>query len=616
MMDVRCVLTSLTPVARAVAAKLAFCTVLARALSAGAETILIEDAPFPMPPIVVAEFPSRDFRIDDYGAKQDGSKCTDALVQAMEACAKSGGGRVVVPGGEWVTGAVRFRSNCELHLGAGAKLVFTDDPEDYPEVFTSWEGTECYNHSPLIYAYGCTNVAITGTGLIEPRMRRWSEEWAGYDAKQLAATKQLYFWGATNAVLKARRMMALDSARARPHLIQFNRCQNVLLDGFRINGSPFWLIHLYHSENCIVRNLSTYARGLNSDGLDIEMTRNVLVENCRFDQGDDGIVLKAGRNADAWRIDRPTENVVIRNCDMASSHSLLGIGSELSGGIRNVWVKDCKVEMAFSLLKIKTGRRRGGFVHNVFVEDCTADDVGSVFNLTTVYMAQYSQVPDFEIRYTDIAGIHLKNLSCNRAKTGVSLHGDVHRPARGIEMDNVRIGEATERLVCIENCQDVRMDRLVLSSPDRSRRRIAEIELAKEDSLDCLPPSYAKAIGFLKRRDLASLPVGRHAIDGDDVVAEISDVTTTPFSQTEKHEVLDKDHDILYFIVDGEENMFEVGESFSFRWVGPSVVLVVPAGMVHSPHHTNKGPKRLRVCAIKIRVADSWNDSTRKALSS
>ncbi len=561
-----------------------------------------DPVPFQMPAIPVAVIPSRDFRITDYGAKPGGSNAAVAFSEAFASAERAGGGRVVVPRGEWVAGAIHFRSNCALHFEDGAKLVFSDDPADYPEVFTTWEGIECYNHSPLIYAFGCTNVAITGKGLIEPRMKRWSEEWAGYDAKQMAATRELYLWGATNAPMNVRRLMALDGARARPHLIQFNRCANVLLDGFRVNGSPFWLIHLYHSENCIVRNLSTYARGLNNDGLDIDMTRNVLVENCRFDQGDDGIVLKAGRNADAWRLGRPTENVVVRNCDLASSHSLLGIGSELSGGIRNVWVTDCKVETAFNLLKIKTGRRRGGFVRDVWVENCTADDVGSVFSLTTVYAAQYAKFPDFEIRYTDISGIRLKNISCNRARLGVDLKGEVNHPARGIEIANIRIGEVTEGLSRVENCEEVRIDGLALGTPDRARRWIREAELDKADAIARLSPSYAKAIAFLRRPDLGELPLGRYPIDGEKVVAEISEVTTSRFSPTDKRAVRDQERDLLYFIVDGEEEMMEIGESFAFHWVWRPLVVVIPAGTVHSPHHTNKGPRRLRVCVIGIKA--------------
>ena len=571
--------------------------------------IAISGVPFDMPVLREWICPPRDFPIADYGARTGGPMCTEAFARAMAACERAGGGRVVVPRGEWVTGAIHFGSGCALHLEEGARIVFTDDPADYPEVFTTWEGTECHNHSPLLYAFGCTNVAITGKGLIEPRMRRWSEEWAGYDVKQMAATRELYHWGATNAPMNVRRLMALDGARARPHLIQFNRCRNVVLDGFRIHGAPFWLIHLYQSENCIVRSLSTYARGLNNDGLDIEMTRNVLVENCRFDQGDDGVVLKAGRNADAWRLNRPTENVVVRNCDMASSHSLVGIGSELSGGIRNVWVVNCWAETVFDLLKVKTGRRRGGFVRDVFVENCTADDVGTVFNLTTVYTAQYAKFPDFEIRYTDIEGIRLKNITCNRAKKGLSLHGDVHRPARGIEVSDVRIGSVTDSLSDIENCRRVKIAGLECGEPDPMRRWVEEAELDKAESLARISAGHAKAVAFLRRSDLGALPLGRHEIDGNGVVAEISEVVTTPFSATGKQAVRDEENDLMYFIVDGEEEMFEVGESFAFHWVWRPLVLLVPAGTVHSPHHTNKGPKRLRVCVIRIGKRPETHDN-------
>lgn len=569
------------------------------AATPGYRTCVITGAPFEMPVLKEYVPPKRDFAITAYGATP-GKKCTESFARAMAECERSGGGRVVVPPGTWSTGAVHLRSNCALHLEAGAVLAFTDDPGDYPEVFTSWEGTECYNHSPLIYAFGCTNVAITGKGLIEPVMRRWSEEWAGYRPKQMAATRELYHWGATNAPVAVRRLMSLDGAKARPHLIQFNRCRNVLMEDFRINGSPFWLVHVYHSENCIVRGISMYARSLNSDGLDIEMTRNVLVENCRFNQGDDGIVLKSGRNADAWRLNRPTENVVVRNCDLGSSHSLLGIGSELSGGVRNVWVTDCRVDVAFNMVQIKTGRRRGGFVRNIWVENCTADDVGSVFNLTTVYKAQYTKFPDFEIRYTDIDGVHIRNVSCNRARTGVMIRGDVNRPARNIEVCDVRIGSVTDSLSVVENCHNVKIRGLELGEPDPKRRWVMQEAIDKADSIARLSPEYAKAIAFLRRADIGSLPLGRHEIDGDKVSAEIVEATTTYFPPKPGEIVRDDKHDLVYYIVDGEEAMFETGEEFAFRWVWRPSVFVVPAGMVHSPYHTNKGPKTIRVCEIKI----------------
>lgn len=174
-----------------------------------------------------------------------------------------------------------------------------------------------------------------------------------------------------------------------------NRVRGVLLDGFRIRESPFWTIHLYHSENCVVRHLNTFAHGHNNDGVDIEMTRNVLVEDCFFDQGDDGIVIKAGRNQDAWRLNRPTENVVVRNCEFVFAHSLLGIGSELSGGVRNIWMHHCKIGSSYNLLYVKTNRRRGGFVENVWIEDIDTESVRSaLFGLKTDVLYQWANFPD------------------------------------------------------------------------------------------------------------------------------------------------------------------------------------------------------------------------------
>lgn len=431
-----------------------------------AATLQVE-APFGKYGIEVPEFGDRAFSIAEFGAKADGTKCTEAFAAAMAACERAGGGRVVVPKGSWLTGAVRFRNNCDLHLEEGATLEFTDDPADYPEVHTTWEGIECYNHSPLLFAYGVTNVAITGKGTIAPRMDFW-RTWFARPPEHMKATERLYYWCSTNAALSARRLLGLDRAHMRPHLIQFNRCGNVLLDGFRIRESPFWMIHLYHSENCVVRNLDTYAHGHNNDGVDVDMTKNVLIENCRFDQGDDGVVLKAGRNADAWRLNRCTENVVVRDCDMINSHSLLGIGSELSGGVRNVWMTRCTVADTYSMLRIKTGPRRGGFVENVWIDHCHGKRTIRVFNIFTKYCAQWGAFPDFELRRTRIRNINVSDCEAELAAVGLELEGDERLPPSGIRVRNVKIGRVVRALTEVSNCTDVKIDGLVLEPAGKS----------------------------------------------------------------------------------------------------------------------------------------------------
>ena len=555
---------------------LALCGVFSFALSAGAETIRIDDAPFPMPPIVVAEFPSRDFRIDDYGAKPDGSKCTDALAQAMEACAKSGGGRVVIPRGEWLTGAVRFRSNCNLFLEDGAILAFTDDPMDYPRVETTWEGVECLAHSPLLYAYACTNVAITGKGLVAPRMDRW-KKWFGRPPAHQYATECLYHWCSTNAPLSARDVMAIPGSNVRPHLIQFNRCQNVLLDGFRIRESPFWMIHLYHSENCIVRNLETYAHGANNDGVDVDMTRNVLIENCKFDQGDDGICLKAGRNADAWRLGRPTENVVIRNCDLVKSHSLMGIGSELSGGIRNVWMTRCKVQTTGGLLRIKTNRRRGGFVENVWIDHCQGGVARWVLGIDTDVLFQWRNFPDYEIRHTRIRNLFMDEIDCEQAVNGFELLGDSRLPPENIEVKNVRIGRVTKAFKTVKNCRNVRFENVAEPKADPSFPWPYLEHFSNADRIAEKSPLYAKAVRFATRKDIATLVDGTYDL-GDGVVATMGKEEFKPY-QAAVYKT-DFDHDTIVVLPDElSVERFLVGKYGTEFATWDQYIAVFPAGV-------------------------------------
>ena len=474
------------------------------AISLVASLLTIPEAPFGRFEVAVPEFSVREFSISDFGAKE-GLKATDAFAAAMAECEKSGGGRVVVPPGKWLTGAVHFRNNCNLFLAEGATLEFTDDPSDYPEVFTTWEGVECWNHSPLLYAYGVTNIAITGRGTIAPRMDRW-RTWFVRTPGHNAAKERLYYWCSTNAPTGARRFQDLDSARMRPHLIQFNRCGRILLDGFRIRESPFWMIHLYHSEDCVLRNLNTFARGHNNDGVDIDMTKRVLVENCTFDQGDDGIVLKAGRNADGWRLGRCTENVVVRDCNLVNCHSLLGIGSELSGGVRNVWATRCSVSDTFSMLRLKTGPRRGGFVENIYMDHCRGERMIRVFNIFTKYgshyRSQWGRFPDFELRCTRIRNINISDCVAKYASWGVQLAGDEKMPAETIRVRNVKVGRVFTALAEVENCEDVEINGLVLGKssdyPFEPRRFEASGDSAEKFADD---GRWSELIGQVKPGD-------------------------------------------------------------------------------------------------------------------
>lgn len=421
-------------------------------------------APFRMPKIKEASFPKKDFSIADFGAValKDNSFGEDAEVgpldsalviqtnmraisEAISACNASGGGRVVVPKGVWLTGAIHLKDNVNLHLCEGSELLFSDDPKYYlPAVMSSWEGFECYNYSPLVYAFDCENIALTGTGTLRSKMAHW-RTWFDRPPAHLDALKRLYTMG-SNGVPVTQRQMAEGENNMRPHLIQFNRCRRVLLDSIHIRESPFWCIHMYMCDGGIARNLDVRAHGHNNDGIDLDMTRNFLVENCRFDQGDDAVVIKSGQNQDAWRLHSPSENIVVRNCHVVQGHTLLGLGSELSGGIRNVYLHDCQVDDAVKrLFFLKTNHRRGGFVKNVWMSGIKVRKAKRVFEIDTDVLYQWRDiVPTYETRITEIDGLHLKDISCEEADAVYEIKGDSRLPARNITLENISVDKVND----------------------------------------------------------------------------------------------------------------------------------------------------------------------------
>ncbi len=395
----------------------------------------------------------RDFAITDYGAVE-GRLSTASFSAAISACEQAGGGRIVVPSGLWLTGAIRLGSNCCLHLEQGATLEFTDDPQAYlPAVRTAWEGIECLNYSPLVYAFGATNVAITGSGLLTARTDRWaswySREWG---EGQKAAQKKLIAWGAADVPVAERDLTRIPDARMRPQFIGFNRCRGVRLEGFRLRQSPFWCIHMLHCEDVVLRHLDVYARGSNTDGANFESTRRVLVEDCVFDQGDDVICCKSGRDRDGRRRGVPTEGVLVRRCEARGGHGLFTMGSELSGGVRNVTMEDCTVTGPLqTLLNVKTRPTRGGFVENVVFRCVRAADVGNAMVNVSTRNAQWAHLEDgLERILTRIDGLTVEDVRAGRVGRVLNVQGD---PALPISRLSVRAvsAETAESADVVEN---------------------------------------------------------------------------------------------------------------------------------------------------------------------
>ncbi|AWV98273.1 glycoside hydrolase family 28 protein [Arcticibacterium luteifluviistationis] len=403
------------------------------------------DVPFEMEAIKVPNFSAfESLSILDFGAEAGNQqKNTEAIAKAISQANKNGGGRVIIPSGEWLTGPIHFKSNVELHLSEGSVLLFSDKPEDYlPAVHTSWEGMECYNYSPLIYAYESQNIAITGTGELKAKMDVW-EKWFARPAPHMNSLKHLYTMASTGVPVEERQMVN-DSSHLRPHFIQFNRCENVLMEGVTVTNSPFWTIHPYLSKDVVIRNINVYAHGHNNDGVDPEMSQNVLIENCIFDQGDDAVSIKSGRNQDAWRLNTPSKNIVLRNLTVKNGHELVALGSELSGGIENVFVDNCEVlegAKLSHLLFIKTNERRGGYVKNIFINNVKSGKIDKgVLGIETDVLYQWRDlVPTYERRLTPISNIFLTNIKSADVKFVSRILGQEELPVENISLKNVSV---------------------------------------------------------------------------------------------------------------------------------------------------------------------------------
>lgn len=472
--------------ARAVAMALAAAGATAVASDATPQVLAVRHeeiavkAPFPMPPIRVPVFPKRDFPITAFGARAGGAFNNRAAIhKAIDACHRAGGGRVVIPSGEWLTGALRLKSHVDLHLAEGAVLRFSDRSEDcLPAVQTSWEGWECFNYSPLVYAFACENTGISGSGTLEARMDRW-QPWMKRPPAHLDALKRLYTMGSTGVPVD-QRQMAKGENHLRPQFIQFNRCRNVRIEGVRIRNSPFWTLHLLLCDSVLVRGVDISARGHNNDGIDPEATRNLLVEDCRFDQGDDAIAIKSGTNHDGWRLNTPSENIVIRRCTVLAGHQLVAIGSELSGGVRNVFIQDCRFvgkARPDHLLFIKTNRRRGGFVETIVMENIEAAGAKSgVLGIETDVLYQWrTLVPAYEERLTRIRGISVRGIKVGETATPFRILGDALEPVREITLEDISIGSVRGRARHFEHATGIHEKNIklgtLIETPDPVNRK-------------------------------------------------------------------------------------------------------------------------------------------------
>ena len=372
----------------------------------------------------------------DFGAKGDGKKdCKPAFDKAMRQAAKQKNGmHLVVPKGEYlVCGPIHLVSNIHLELQEGATVRFSPKPDYYlPIVPTSWEGTFCQNYSPFIYGYKLKNVAITGKGTIDGDASETFAKWRDNQKADLQLSRKMNHEETPIAQRNFGKGHIL-----RPQLIQLFDCEGITLSDFFMTNSPFWCVHLLMSENIVCRALRYDAKLVNNDGIDPEMSRNILIEDVDFNNGDDNVAVKAGRDNDGWK-GRPTENIVIRNCRFKGLHGVV-MGSEMSGGIQNVVIENCTYNGYCKRgFYVKTNPNRGGFVKNIYLRNVEFDEVEDLFYVTSLYANEGLD----DNHYANVRNIHVDNMRCRKVRqAAIVLQGTEAMPLRDITFNNVEVGE-------------------------------------------------------------------------------------------------------------------------------------------------------------------------------
>lgn len=402
-------------------------------------------------------FADRTYSITKYGAspKATARQNQKAINKAIAICSMAGGGRVVVPEGTWHTGAIRLKSHVNLVIEKGATLFFDFDRDLYPLVETRWEGLDCMNYSPLIYAYKETDIAITGEGTLDGNGS--DETWWLMSGKRIknkdiiVEERQQNPGGRADLLKMAEEGVPLEKRvfgkgkGLRPQLVNLNQCDGILIEGVTMLRSPFWVMHPLLSKNITVRNVKVHNDGPNGDGCDPEACENVLIEKCVFDTGDDCIAIKSGRNEDGREggkgryAGRPSKNIIVRDCVMKDGHGGVVVGSEISGGCNNVFVENCQMDSPNleRILRIKTNSARGGVIEDIYMRNVVVGQCKeAVLKINLDYepkeMAQRGHYPT-------VRNVYMENVTCQKSKYGVMVIGFNDRTnVQNINLTNCR----------------------------------------------------------------------------------------------------------------------------------------------------------------------------------
>ncbi len=406
--------------------------------------------------IQIPVFPDTIYNISDYGAKGDSATdCKPAFEAAMNACKSSNGGKIVVPKGIYLLkGPIHFVSNTNLHLEEGAILKFDSEAKNYlPVVQTSWEGTFLYNYSPFIYAYQCENIAITGKGIIDGEASNSWSLWAGKQKEDQLLSRQM-----NHDSIPVEKRIFGEGHFLRPQLIQFYDCKNILIEGVKVEDSPFWCIHLLQCKNATIRGISYDAQNKNNDGIDPEYSEDILIENITFNNADDNVAVKAGRDYEGRSMKSGSRNIIIRNCKFKGLHALV-IGSEMSAGVEKIYVRNCSYAGTLKRgIYLKSNPDRGGYIRNIFIDNVEFDTVEDCIFITSFYHGEGSGFA------TDIHNVRINNLSCKKATAnGIVIQGFPDKKVKDIYFSNVKIDSVTSA-ISLTNAENIIMNEVIIGN--------------------------------------------------------------------------------------------------------------------------------------------------------
>ena len=435
----------------------------------------IENLPFDMPEVKPPSFPDYTINIKDFNAIGDGKTlCTKAFYDAIETLSVKGGGKLIVPPGVWLTGPIELKSNVNLHLEMGAVIQFSGDDADYPIIKASFEGLETYRCQSPLSAINATNIAVTGEGVIDGNGQFWrpvkkakvtDSQWKEILNRPGGVVSKKDYWVPNEGYAKAEEKANMNVVIAeteeewneykrflRPVMVNFINCKNILFQGVIFQNSPAWNLHPLMCENIIIENVLVrnpyFAQ--NGDALDLDSCKNVLVINSKFDAGDDAICIKSGKDEDGRKRGKPCENVVVDGYTVFAGHGGFVVGSEMSGGVKNIKVQNCQFLGTDVGLRFKSTRGRGGIVENIYIDGISMMDIKNdaitfsmFYGVKTIEVDEDIKDNKSKVKADETTpvfrNINIENIICNGAGRAMEFNGLPEMPIDGIYLKNVNI---------------------------------------------------------------------------------------------------------------------------------------------------------------------------------